>query len=162
MLVDGACPCCWANKIVASRARDRRSTTSNAANIPGGPDTQALPPEQMSSRQVEGQIVDSFRAEPALGGTNIDAEVATPRSCSKGQWTRWRSTIWLFEWRSPMPAGGRSWISLRFDNRPKTGKRSARINVNFEFEKVFRPNINSLVEHSDKVTARLAIKGRPS
>jgi osmotically-inducible protein OsmY len=43
------------------------------AQIP--PDTQAPPPEQMSNQHVEGQIVDGFRAEPALGGTNIDAEV---------------------------------------------------------------------------------------
>jgi osmotically-inducible protein OsmY len=52
------------------------------AQIP--PDTQAPPPEQMSNHQVEGQIVDSFRAEPALGGTNIDAEVDNTSVVVKG------------------------------------------------------------------------------
>jgi BON domain len=52
------------------------------AQIP--PDTQAPPPEQMSSRQVEGQIVKGFRAEPALRGTNIDAEVNDTSVVLKG------------------------------------------------------------------------------
>jgi hypothetical protein len=52
------------------------------AQIP--PDTQAPPPEQMSSRQVEGQIMKSFRAEPALGGSNIDAEVDDTSVVLKG------------------------------------------------------------------------------
>jgi hypothetical protein len=52
------------------------------AQIP--PDTQAPPPEQMSSRQVEGQTVNSLRAEPALRGTNIDAEVNDTSVVLKG------------------------------------------------------------------------------
>src|SRR4051794_17187775 len=52
------------------------------AQIP--PDTQAPPTEPSSNRQVEGQIVDGFRAEPALSGTNIDAEVADTSIVIKG------------------------------------------------------------------------------
>jgi hypothetical protein len=52
------------------------------AQIP--PDTQAPPPEQLSNRQVEGQIVDGFRAEPELRGTNVDAEVADTSVMLKG------------------------------------------------------------------------------
>ena len=39
------------------------------------PDTQAPPAETMSSQKVEGQILQQFRAEPTLSGTNIDARV---------------------------------------------------------------------------------------
>ena len=39
------------------------------------PDTQAPPPEAMSSQKVEGLILDKFRAEPSLSGTNVDAQV---------------------------------------------------------------------------------------
>lgn len=39
------------------------------------PDTQAPPPEAMSSQRVEGLIVDKLRAEPRLSGTNVDAKV---------------------------------------------------------------------------------------
>ena len=39
------------------------------------PDTQAPPAETMSSQQVEGQILQQFRDEPTLSGTNIDAKV---------------------------------------------------------------------------------------
>jgi hypothetical protein len=39
------------------------------------PDTEAPPPETMSSEKVEGQILDQLRAEPSLSATNIDARV---------------------------------------------------------------------------------------
>jgi osmotically-inducible protein OsmY len=39
------------------------------------PDTQAPPAETMSSQRVEGQILEQFKAEPTLSGTNIDAKV---------------------------------------------------------------------------------------
>lgn len=39
------------------------------------PDTQAPPPEIMSSQKLEGQILDQLRAEPTLSGTNVDARV---------------------------------------------------------------------------------------
>ncbi len=39
------------------------------------PDTQAPPAQTMSSQQVEGQILQQFRDEPTLSGTNIDAKV---------------------------------------------------------------------------------------
>jgi osmotically-inducible protein OsmY len=39
------------------------------------PDTQAPPAQTMSSQQVEGQILQQFREEPTLSGTNIDAKV---------------------------------------------------------------------------------------
>ena len=39
------------------------------------PDTQAPPAHTMSSQRVEGQILDQFKAESALAGTNIDAQV---------------------------------------------------------------------------------------
>jgi hypothetical protein len=39
------------------------------------PDTQAPPPQAMSSQRLEGRIVDQFRAEPKLSGTNVDARV---------------------------------------------------------------------------------------
>jgi len=39
------------------------------------PDTQAPPAETMSSQQVEGQILQQFKAEPTLSDTNIDARV---------------------------------------------------------------------------------------
>lgn len=39
------------------------------------PDTQAPPAQTMSSQRVEGQILQQFRAEPTLSGTNIDARV---------------------------------------------------------------------------------------
>lgn len=39
------------------------------------PDTQAPPANTMSSQQVEGQILQQFREEPTLSGTNIDAKV---------------------------------------------------------------------------------------
>ena len=39
------------------------------------PDTQAPPAHAMSSQQVEGQILQRFREEPTLSGTNIDAKV---------------------------------------------------------------------------------------
>ena len=37
------------------------------------PDTQAPPAQTQSSQQVEGQILQQFRAEPTLSDTNIDA-----------------------------------------------------------------------------------------
>jgi BON domain len=39
------------------------------------PDTQAPPPQAMSSQRVEAQIVQQLRAEPSLSGTNVDARV---------------------------------------------------------------------------------------
>jgi osmotically-inducible protein OsmY len=39
------------------------------------PDTQALPPQAMSSEQVEGQILNQLKAEPTLSSTNVDARV---------------------------------------------------------------------------------------
>jgi hypothetical protein len=39
------------------------------------PDTQAPPPQAMSSQRVEGQILDQLKAEPTLAGSNIDAQV---------------------------------------------------------------------------------------
>ena len=39
------------------------------------PDTEAPPPQAMSSQQVEGQILQQLRAEPALSRTNVDARV---------------------------------------------------------------------------------------
>ena len=39
------------------------------------PDTQAPPAQTMSSQKVEGQILQQFRAESTLSGTNIDARV---------------------------------------------------------------------------------------
>jgi osmotically-inducible protein OsmY len=39
------------------------------------PDTQAPPAQTRSSQQVEGQILQQFREEPTLSGTNIDAKV---------------------------------------------------------------------------------------
>jgi osmotically-inducible protein OsmY len=39
------------------------------------PDTQAPPPQAMSSEQVEGHILNQLKAEPTLSSTNVDARV---------------------------------------------------------------------------------------
>ena len=39
------------------------------------PDTQAPPAETMSSKQVEGHILDQLKEEPSLSGSNVDARV---------------------------------------------------------------------------------------
>jgi osmotically-inducible protein OsmY len=39
------------------------------------PDTQALPPQTMSTQQVEHEITDQLSSEPALSNSNVDTKV---------------------------------------------------------------------------------------
>jgi len=79
-----SCAVLFLGTVVLAQQQGQPPPTTTPPTFPEGrqtpseqmpPDTQAPPAQDVSSHHVEGQILQQFREEPTLSGTNIDAKV---------------------------------------------------------------------------------------
>ncbi len=78
-----SCAVLFLATVVLAQQQGQPPPTTTPPTFPEGrqspreipPDTQAPPAQDVSSQQVEGQILQQFGQEPTLSGTNIDAKV---------------------------------------------------------------------------------------
>jgi len=79
-----SCAVLFLATIVLAQQQEQLPPTTTPPTFPEGrrtprepmpPDTQAPPAQTVSSQQVEGRILQQFREDPTLSGTNIDAKV---------------------------------------------------------------------------------------
>ena len=79
-----SCAVLFLATIVLAQQQEQLPPTTTPPTFPEGrqtprepmpPDTQAPPAQTISSQQVEGRILQQFREDPTLSGTNIDAKV---------------------------------------------------------------------------------------